>query len=179
MIYAKLYPGQLIKEYSQDRASVSIALLNGPKNPTAEESAAFGEPQPRLHGDAPACFAHRRAVSEGINLPWLCACTAEEKCGADLSTHAGQPRAQPGGCAQSQRTCGQIAARAILRQRFYKLALSESGCISGKFVGNLSPTDSGRIARHSGRTTGTSDGFTFSARPATSGFRAGSISAKN
>jgi hypothetical protein len=33
------------------------------------------------------------------------ACAAEEKCGADLSTHVGQPRAQPGGCARSQRTC--------------------------------------------------------------------------
>jgi len=51
-------------------------------------------------------LAHWRALSEGIDLPWLSACAAEEKCGADLSAHAGQPRAQPGGCARSQRTCG-------------------------------------------------------------------------
>jgi len=41
---------------------------------------------------------HKRIVA-------LCACSAEEKCGSDLPAHAGQPRAQPGGCARSQPTC--------------------------------------------------------------------------
>jgi hypothetical protein len=49
--------------------------------------------------------AHRGALPEGIDLPRLCACAAEEKCGADLSAYACQPRAQPAGCARSQRTC--------------------------------------------------------------------------
>ena len=39
-----------------------------------------------------------------VDLPRLCACAAEEKCSADLSTHASQPRAQPVSCARSQRT---------------------------------------------------------------------------
>jgi hypothetical protein len=34
-----------------------------------------------------------------------CARAAKEKCGPGFSTHAGQPRAQPGGRAKSQRTC--------------------------------------------------------------------------
>src|SRR5712691_13055464 len=63
------------------------------------------ELQPARHGHAPMRLAHWRALSEGIDLPWLCACAAEEKCGADLSAHAHQPRAQPGDCARSQRTC--------------------------------------------------------------------------
>src|SRR5271155_1901678 len=61
--------------------------------------------QPARYGHAPMRLAHRRALSEGIGLPWLCACAAKEECGADLSAHAGQPRAQPGGCARLPRTC--------------------------------------------------------------------------
>ena len=34
-----------------------------------------------------------RGLPEGIDLPRLCACAAEEECSADLSTHVGQPRA--------------------------------------------------------------------------------------
>jgi hypothetical protein len=90
MIYAKLYPSQLIEEYRKTVRSFYNAYYgeDGLKSPTAEEWA-----------------AHRRALSEGTDLPRLCAFPAEEKCGADLSTHAGQPRAQFGGCARSQRTC--------------------------------------------------------------------------
>src|SRR5208282_6607275 len=69
--------------------------------------------QPARYGHAPMRLAHWRALSEGIDLPWLCACAAEEKCGADLSAHARQPRAQPGGCARSHEPAGQIAAREI------------------------------------------------------------------
>ena len=51
-------------------------------------------------------YRHWRALSEGIDLPWLRACAAEEECCSHFSAHAGQPRAQHGGCAKSQRTCG-------------------------------------------------------------------------
>jgi hypothetical protein len=56
-------------------------------------------------------LAHWRALSEGIDLSWLCACAAEEKCGASLSAHAGQPRAQPGAARGHCEPAGQIAAR--------------------------------------------------------------------
>jgi len=60
-----------------------------------------GELQPARHGHAPLCFAHRRALSEGTDLPGLCACPAEEECCSDFSAYARQPRAQPAGCAGS------------------------------------------------------------------------------
>ena len=63
-----------------------------------------GELQPARHGRAPLRSAHPRALPKGIDLPRLCARSAEKECCADLSAHAGQPRAQPGGCARSQRT---------------------------------------------------------------------------
>ena len=108
MIYAKLYPGQLIEEYRKTVRSLYNAYYgeDGLKNPTAEEWGRLrGELQPARYGHTPVRFAHRRALSEGIDLPRLCACAAEEKCGADPSAHAGKPRAQPGGCARLPRTC--------------------------------------------------------------------------
>ena len=42
------------------------------------------------------------AATSSLNSSARC---REEKCGFDLSAHAGQPRAQPGGCPRSQRTC--------------------------------------------------------------------------
>jgi hypothetical protein len=48
-------------------------------------------------------YPHRG--SKTALLTGLCACAAEEECGADLSAYAGEPRAQPGDCARSQRTC--------------------------------------------------------------------------
>lgn len=53
----------------------------------------------------PLRLAHWRALSKRIDLPRLCARAAEEKRCTDLSADAGQPRAQPRGCARSQRTC--------------------------------------------------------------------------
>jgi hypothetical protein len=41
----------------------------------------------------------------------MCACAAEEKCGTDLSPHAGQPRAQPVAARGHSEPAGQIAAR--------------------------------------------------------------------
>src|SRR5438552_4647283 len=69
-----------------------------------------GELQPARYGHAPMRLAHWRALSEGIDLPWLCACAAEEKCGADLSAHAGQPRSLVAARGHSE-PAGQIAAR--------------------------------------------------------------------
>jgi hypothetical protein len=103
MIYAKLYPGQLIEEYRKTVRSLYNAYYGEDdlKNPTVEEWGRLRvELQPARYGHAPMRLTHWSALSEGIDLPRLCACAAEEKCGADLSTHAGQPRAQPGGCAR-------------------------------------------------------------------------------
>jgi hypothetical protein len=53
--------------------------------------------------------AHGRALSEGIDLPWLCACAAEEKCGTDfrcmLASHERSLVAARG----HSETAGQIA----------------------------------------------------------------------
>jgi hypothetical protein len=56
-------------------------------------------------------LAHWRALSEGIDLPWLCACAAEEKCGADLSAHAGQHERSLVAARAHSEPAGQIAAR--------------------------------------------------------------------
>ena len=114
MIYAKLYPSQLIEEYRKTVRSLYNAYYgeDGLKNPTAEEWAAFrDELQPTRYGHTPLRLAHWRALPEGIDLPWLCTCAAEEKCGADLSAHARKPRAQPAEGARSQQPAGQIASR--------------------------------------------------------------------
>ena len=108
MIYAKLYPSQLIEEYRKTVRSLYNAYYgeDGLKNPTAEEWAAF----------AASCNlrdmgTHLCALPTGEHCPkgLIClgcwASAAEEKCRADLPTNACQPRAQPGGCARSQRTC--------------------------------------------------------------------------
>ena len=70
-----------------------------------------GELQPARYGQAPLRLAHWRALSEGIDLPWLCACTAEEECCSHFSAHAGQPRAQLVAARSHSEPAGQIAAR--------------------------------------------------------------------
>ena len=88
MIYAKLYPGQLIEEYRKTVRSLYNAYYgeDGLKNPTAEEWAAF-----TASCNLRDMGTHLCALPEGIDLSRLCACAAEEKCGADLSANAGQP----------------------------------------------------------------------------------------
>ena len=90
MIYAKLYPSQLIEEYRKTVRSLYNAHYgdDGLKNPTAEEWAAFAA---SCNGHAPLCLAHWRALPEGIDLPRLCARAAEEECCAGFSANAGQP----------------------------------------------------------------------------------------
>jgi hypothetical protein len=81
-----------------------LGVLGLPSFPLYEASSTLKHPTSGL-----AChvrLTHWRALPEGINLPRLCACAAEEECCSDFSAHASQPRAQPGGCARSQRTCG-------------------------------------------------------------------------
>ena len=108
MIYAKLYPSQLIEEYRKTVRSLYNAYYgeDGSEKPDCGGMGGLrGKLQPPRYGHTPMRLARWRTLSEGIDLPWLCACAAEEKCSADLSAHACQPRAQPAGCARSQRTC--------------------------------------------------------------------------
>src|SRR5207237_340541 len=108
MIYAKLYPSQLIEEYRKTVRGLYNAYYgeDGLKNPTTEEWAAF-----TASCNLRDMGTHLCALPTGEHCPKGLICLgcahaqAEEKCRADLSTHAGQPRAQPGGCARSQRTC--------------------------------------------------------------------------
>jgi hypothetical protein len=107
MIYAKLYPSQLIEEYRKTVRSLYNAYYGeeGLKNPTAPEWAAF----------AASCNlrdmgTHLCALPTGEHCPkglicYGCACQADEECGAYLSAHASQPRPQPDGCEKSRRTC--------------------------------------------------------------------------
>ncbi len=71
------------------------------------------ELQPARHGHAPLCFAHRRALSEGTDLPGLCACPAEEECCSDFrrmfASHERSLLAARG----HREPAGQIAAREI------------------------------------------------------------------
>ena len=108
MIYAKLYPSQLIEEYRKTVRGLYNAYYgeDGLKNPTAEEWAAFAAScNLRDMGTHLCALPTGEHCPKGLGLPRLHACAAEEKCRADLSSHARQPRAQPGGCARSQRTC--------------------------------------------------------------------------
>src|SRR5271165_7241967 len=77
----------------------------GMKNPTAAEwvvsrKAATCAIWARIYGPCPQESIVRRDCSALAG-----ACAAEEKCGADLSVHAGQPRIPSDGCTRSQRTC--------------------------------------------------------------------------
>jgi hypothetical protein len=104
MIYAKLYPSQLIEEYRKTMRSLYNAYYGeqGLKNPTAKEWAAFAASCNLLD-----MGTHLWALPTGEHCPkgLIClgcrTCTAEEECRAGLSAHAGQPRAQAGDCARS------------------------------------------------------------------------------
>ena len=50
-------------------------------------------------------------MSEGIDLPWLCACAAEEKCGADLSAMLTSHERSLATARGHSEPAGQIAAR--------------------------------------------------------------------
>jgi integrase len=94
MIYAKLYPSQLIEEYRKTVRNLYKRLLRRRRSEKPDRGGMGGlrgELQPARHGHAPLRLAYRRALSEGIDLPWLCACAAKEKCGADFSANASQP----------------------------------------------------------------------------------------
>ena len=93
MIYAKLYPSQLIEEYRKTVRSLYNAYYGEDrlKNPTVEEWAAFAASCNLRDMGTHLCALPTGERPEGIDLPRLCACSAEEECGADLSTHVCQP----------------------------------------------------------------------------------------
>ena len=95
MIYAKLYPSQLIEEYRKTVRGLYNAYYgeDGLKTRLRGMGGFRSELQLARHGHASLRLAHWRALSEGIDLPWLYACAAEEECGADLSADARQSRA--------------------------------------------------------------------------------------
>jgi hypothetical protein len=107
MIYAKLYPSQLIEEYRKTVRSLYNAFYgeeDGLKNPTAEEWAAF----------AASCNlrdmgTHLCALPTGEHCPkgLIClGCTHAQpkKTAAPIvRSYAGQPRAQPDCCPRSLR----------------------------------------------------------------------------
>jgi hypothetical protein len=108
MIYAKLYPSQLIEEYRKTVRSLYNAYYGERRTEKPDCSGMGGlhcELQPARYGHTPLRLAHRRTLSEGIDMPWLCTRAAEKECDTDLSAHADQPRAQPGGRARPPRTC--------------------------------------------------------------------------
>jgi len=80
MIYAKLYPSQLIEEYRKTVRSLYNAYYgeDGLKNPTAEEWAAFTASCNLRDMALTSAPCRRGALSEGIDLPRLRACAAEE-----------------------------------------------------------------------------------------------------
>jgi hypothetical protein len=108
MIYAKLYPSQLIEEYRKTVRSLYNAYYgeDGLKNPTAEEWAAFATScNLRDMGTHLCALPTGEHCPKGLICLRLRACSAQEERPAHLSANAGKPRAQPGCCARSQRTC--------------------------------------------------------------------------
>jgi hypothetical protein len=74
MIYAKLYPGQLIEEYRKTVRSLYHAYYGegGLKSPTVQRNGLPSRQTANLR------LVHCRALSEAIDLPWLCACAAKK-----------------------------------------------------------------------------------------------------
>jgi integrase len=101
MIYAKLYPNQLIEEYRKTVRSLYNVYYgedgvktrkNGPPSRRAAASATWA----RISAPCP--------LENSVQRDWSASARRmpKEKCGAGVSAHAGQ---QPDGCARSQRTC--------------------------------------------------------------------------
>ena len=116
MVYAKLYPDQLVEEY---RKAMRGALHRLPRRrrlrtPTADEWAAFAASCSTCATWAPTCARCRPAsTAQGAGLPRLQPRPTQEERRPDLPAHARQPYQRLDKAREDGEPAGQIAAREL------------------------------------------------------------------